>query len=164
MLSVVQKLRPCCSQPHPHYNPTDTCCEIYLLCAKRQKVRGKKVGEASSSLCCGLQSVESKNLSKILPELSLVWRRDEGCTVVRSSHPQTSPPSVQPTAIWRSSIPQRSPEEPVPAAADRLEGSQPGVRGPVRDFPTQPKQFPFLSKGHFNSTWSFPHLQYDSYI
>lgn len=80
----------------------------------------------------------------------MVWRRDEDCTVVRSSHPQTSPPSGQPAAIWRSSIPQWSPEEPVPAAADGLEGSQPGVRGPVRDFPTQPKQFPFLSKGHFN--------------
>lgn len=76
--------------------------------------------------------------------------------MVRSSQPQTSPPSVQPAAIWRSSIPSWSPVEPVPAATDRLEGSQPGVRGPVRDFPIKTKTVSLLNKGHFNFSGSFP--------
>lgn len=82
---------PCCSQTHPHRNPTDTCCEICLLCAERRKVRGKNkvaqsvfFGTARSSLCCVMQSIQEVQMLSTYQILPEVMRSGDEMRTVRS--------------------------------------------------------------------------------
>ncbi len=123
--------------PHPPCNPTDTCCEICLLCARaaqsaRKKCKKKKVRVFFFPLAVLRASVRFCPLTQSLTGADAVRSRDDDRSAV-------CPPSVHPGAIWRSSmIPLWRP------AGCRSTGSQHGVRGPLRGLPAKPKTVSLL--------------------
>lgn len=166
----------CCSQTHPHRNPTDTCCEICLLCAERRKVRGKKwpkvcfwaPPEAHCAVWCSQ------------------YRRYRCCPLIRSYRswwgpemrwglfaaadfpslcsPRRNMALIHPAVLWL-------PAEPVPAVTCRLQercGSTAQGPGTCRGFwepptPHSNNQESFiLVQGTFLLKVDFPLLGYES--
>lgn len=84
MFLCPRELYLCCGQPHPRYNPTDTCCEICRLCAEQQKSAWtKSVGFLRSLELSELQASVStadslSTYSRVLLEMTIVQRSGAG--------------------------------------------------------------------------------------